>query len=293
MLPFGCQSMIAPLRTVLLKHPRGAFVSQEHLDAEWERFDYLACPRFEKVLEEFESFEKVLKRYVDNVFYLPPGDETGLDSVYTHDPVQVTENGAVLMNMGKALRRDEPKAAEEYLGILGIPILGAISEPGRMEGGDVLWLDEESVALGRGYRTSDEGIRQFLSLTSASLRNHMVFDMPHDRGPKECLHLMSVVSLVDRDLAVVYSPLMPVRLRQYLLERGYSLIEVPAKEYEKLGCNVLTLAPRVCVISEGNATVASGLKRHGVEVHEYPGENISLLGTGGPTCLTRPLLRSW
>lgn len=174
----------------------------------------LPClPRFEKVLEEYEIFEKILKRFVDNVFYFPSGDETGLDSIYTHDPVQVTENGEVLMNMGKALRRDEPKAAEKYLGILGIPILGAITEPGRMEGGDVLLLDEEGVALGRGYRTSDEGIRQFLSLTSASLRNHMFSTCLTTGGRRSACISCRCESGRHGSGTVGYSPLMPVRLR--------------------------------------------------------------------------------
>ncbi|GAB6280897.1 MAG: dimethylarginine dimethylaminohydrolase family protein [Thermovirga sp.] len=293
MSSFGCQSMIAPLRAVLLKHPREAFVSQEHLDAEWERYGYIDLPDYDEALKEYEYFESILKRFVDDISYVPGSKETGLDSLYAHDPVQVAEGGAILMNMGKMLRQGEPSVAGKYLETLGIPIVGSITGLGKMEGGDVLWLDKDCVALGRGYRTNDEGIRQFLSLMPPSIESHMTFDMPHDRGPEECLHLMSVVSLVDTDLAVVYSPLMPIRLRQYLLERGYSLIEVPAEEYETLGCNVLTLAPRVCVILEGNATVSSELRQHGAEVHEYPGKNISWYGTGGPTCLTRPLLRRW
>ena len=291
MVSFGCQSMIAPLRSVLLKHPRDAFLSQEHLNAEWKRFGYLSCPSFDKALEEYGYFESILRQFVDDIFYLPSNEETGLDSIYTHDPVQITKNGAILMNMSKALRRKEPAAIQAYLENLDIPIYGAIAEQGKMEGGDVLWLDENTVALGRGYRTNDEGIRQFFSL-AAFVENHIIFDLPHARGPEECLHLMSIVSLIDKDLAVVYSPLMPVRLRQYLLERGYSLIEVPEEEYKTLGCNVLTLAPRICVLLKGNATVSSELRRFGAEVYEYPGENISLCGTGGPTCLTRPLLRS-
>jgi len=290
---YGCRSMIAPLKVVLLKHPKDAFVSQDNLQIEWERHGYTCCPDYKKALQEFEYFKSILERFVEMIVYLPYDESTSLDSIYTHDPVQITENGAIFMNMGKELRRNEPKAVRDYLKALGIPELGTITDPGKMEGGDVLWLDEHGVALGIGYRTNSEGVRQFLSLLSPITKQHFVFDMPHYKGPKECLHLMSVVSLIDKDLAVAYSPLMPVRLRQFLIEQGYSLIEVPKEEYETLGCNVLTLAPRICVVLEGNNYVSSELRRHGAEVYEYPGENISLLGTGGPTCLTRPLLRSW
>jgi len=285
--------MIAPLKVVLLKHPKDAFVSQDNLQIEWKRHGYTCCPDYKKALQEFEYFKSILERFVEMIVYLPYDESTSLDSIYTHDPVQITENGAIFMNMGKELRRNEPKAVRDYLKALGIPELGTITDPGKMEGGDVLWLDEHGVAIGIGYRTNSEGVRQFLSLLSPITKQHFVFDMPHYKGPEECLHLMSVVSLIDRDLAVAYSPLMPVRLRQFLIEQGYSLIEVPKEEYETLGCNVLTLAPRICVVLEGNNYVSSELRRHGAEVYEYPGENISLLGTGGPTCLTRPLLRSW
>jgi len=293
MRSFGCQSMIAPLRSVLLKHPREAFRSQEHLEMEWERFGYLECPNYAAALEEYEVFSAILRRHVDEVLFLPRDDSTGLDSIYTHDPVKITDRGAVLMNMGKTGRRGEPAAMGRYLEQLGIPLLGTITDAGRMDGGDVLWLDEETVALGKSYRTNDEGIRQFLELVSPSIKRYLTFDLPHDRGPEVCLHLMSVVSLVDRDLAVVYSPLMPVRLRQYLLEQGYALIDVPLGEYETLGSNVLALAPRVCMLPAGNDTVAASLREYGAEVHEYPGRHISYFGTGGPTCLTRPLLRRW
>lgn len=285
--------MIAPLRSVLLKGPGEAFRSQEHLEAEWERFGYLECPNYATALEEYEAFSAILRRHVDEVLFLPRDDDAGLDSIYTHDPVKITDRGAVLMNMGKPERRGEPAATGRYLEQLGIPLLGAITEPGRMDGGDVLWLDEETVALGRSYRTNDEGIRQFLDLAAPSIERHMTFDLPHDLGPEACLHLMSVASLVDSDLAVVYPPLMPVRLRQYLLERGYTLIDVPSGEYETLGSNVLAPAPRLCMLPAGNRTVAAALRHHGAEVHEYPGRHISYFGTGGPTCLTRPLLRRW
>ncbi len=283
--------MIAPVESILLKHAREAFRSRNYLEDSWKDFGYLACPDYEKALKEYEFFASLVEKHVPRVFYLPENENAGLDSIYVHDPVKICRGGAVMMRMGKELRRTETEPMERMLRNLEVPILGRLEAPATMDGGDVLWLDEHTLILGRGYRTNDEGIRQFQALVQPWVEEILVMDMPHDQGPEACLHLMSVVSLVDRDLAVVYSPLMPVRLRQLLLQRGYSLIEVSEKEYDNLGCNVLALAPRVCVIPGGNPRVAEDLRSAGAEVFEYPGEHISYFGTGGPTCLTRPIFR--
>jgi len=289
----GCQSMIAPVEILLLKHAREAFRSQEYLEAAWKEFGYLACPDYEEALREYQAFASLLKKHVPQVHYLPENPKAGLDSIYVHDPVKICRGGAVMMRMGKELRRSETEPMEVMLRSLEVPILGRLEPPATMDGGDVLWLDEDTLVLGRGYRTNDEGLRQFQDLVRPWVKDILVVDMPHDQGPEACLHLMSVVSLVDRDLGVVYSPLMPVRLRQLLLERGYHLVEVCREEYDTLGCNVLALAPRLCVLSAGNSRVAGDLRRAGAEVLEYEGKNISYYGTGGPTCLTRPILRRW
>ncbi len=283
--------MIAPAKTMLLKHAREAFRSREYLEKSWEEFGYLACPDYEKALEEYDAFASLVHKHVPRAFYLPGNEEAGLDSIYVHDPVKICRGGAVMMRMGKELRRSETDPLEQMLRSLKIPVLGHLRAPATMDGGDVLWMDEETLILGRGYRTNDEGIRQFQTLVQPWVKETVVVDMPHAQGPEACLHLMSVVSLVDRDVAVVYSPLMPVRLRQLLLERGYSLIEVPREEYETLGCNVLALAPRLCMLPAGNFRVAAALRNAGAEVFEYEGKHISYFGTGGPTCLTRPILR--
>ncbi len=290
-MEFGCQSMIAPVEAMLLKHAREAFRSREYLEKCWKEFGYLDCPDYEKALEEYDAFASLIHKHVPRVFYLPGSEEPGPDSIYVHDPVKICRGGAVMMRMGKELRRSETEPVEILLRSLGVSILGRLEPPATMDGGDVLWLDEETLVLGRGYRTNDEGLRQFHALVRPWVKDILVVDMPHDQGPEACLHLMSVVSLVDRNVAVTYSPLMPVRFRQLLLERGYSLIEVPREEYETLGCNVLALAPRLCVLPAGNPRVTAGLRSAGAEVLEYEGTHISHFGTGGPTCLTRPILR--
>jgi N-dimethylarginine dimethylaminohydrolase len=175
---------------------------------------------------------------------------------------------------------------------MAVPIVGEITEPGSLEGGDVVWLDERTIAVGRGYRTNEEGILQLRSMLADSIDEMIVVPLPHWRGPGDVLHLMSLVSPVDRDLAVVYSPLLPVPFRERLLEGGYALVEVPAEEFDTMGTNVLALGPRDCVMLAGNPRTRAALERAGVRVVEYVGDEISVKGAGGPTCLTRPLARA-
>ena len=173
-----------------------------------------------------------------------------------------------------------------------IPVLGKIEAPGTLEGGDIVWLNERIVAVGEGYRSNAEGIQQFKALLGNLVDEVMSVPLPHWTGPGDCLHLMSNISPIDHDLYLVYSRLIPVPFRKYLLHQQIRLIEVPDKEYDSMGCNVLTLAPRKVIMLESNPITRQLLEREGVEVHTYDGSEISLKGAGGPTCLTRPFLRS-
>ena len=288
---YGCQSMVGKIDTIIIKHPEEAFISQENLDQKWKPFNYVSCPDYEKSLKEYSRFEEIIQEHVENVHYLPKDDNTGLDSTYAHDTCKITSKGAIMFTVGKELRRGETGATKKFLEGIGVPILGEISGEGTMEGGDVVWLDEKTVAVGRGYRTNYEGIRQFRELTKDIVDEFIVVELPHGDGPDECLHLMSVISMVDHDLAVVYSKLMPVSFRDLLTERGIELIEVDDAEYANLGSNVLALAPRVCVMPAGNPKTREKLEKAGAKVFEYEGHDISFKGTGGPTCLTLPVTR--
>ena len=185
------------------------------------------------------------------------------------------------------------KALEPVLRDAGVPILGAIGGQGRLEGGDVAWLGPRTLAVGRGYRSNDEGIEQLRTLLGDAIDELIVVPLPHAKGPDDVFHLMSILSPIDLDLALVYSPLMPVPFRETLLERGIRLVEVPDEEFESMGCNVLAVAPRRCLMLEGNPRTRSRLERVDAEVHVFEGEQISAKGAGGPTCLTRPLLREF
>ena len=193
--------------------------------------------------------------------------------------------------MGKPQRRTEPAAQEAAFRAAGIPIRGRITGEGTVEGGDVCWIDERTLAVGRGYRTNDAGIRQLRELVRGCVDEVVVVPLPHWRGPEDVFHLMSIVSPIDRHLFLVYAPLIPVPFREALLARGIELVEVAEPEFQTLGCNVLALAPREVLMVTGNRETRARLERTGVTVREFAGREICLKGGGGPTCLTRPLTR--
>lgn len=290
-MDYGSQSMVGKIKSIVIKHPRDAFISQENLDENAAKYNYIGVPDYEKTLEEYAEFEKIIRDNVENVYYLPRDERAGLDSVYAHDTVKITEKGAIILNMGKEVRRGETGATKDFLQSIGVPILGEITGEGRVEGGDVLWLDERTIAIGRSYRTNDEGIRQMKELTKDVVDEFIVVDLPHANGEEEILHLMSLISLVDKDLAVVYSKYMAIFFREMLLERGIQLIEVPDDEYDYLGANVLPLEPRKCVMLKGSPKTKKMLEDAGAEVLEYSGHEVSYKGMGGATCFTMPLYR--
>jgi len=283
--------MTKKIGKIVIKHPKHAFISEEHLEENWKKYGYLEKPDFNKVLEEYKGFESFIKSHVEEVYYLPQSDAVGLDSIYTHDSLKVTKKGAIYFNTGKVLRQKENFEMEKLLTSKGIPTLGRITSPGLMEGGDVFWLDEKTVLIGQGYRTNAEGIRQFKALTEDLIDEYIIVPMPHGEGEDACLHLMSIISMIHPKLAVVYSKFMPVFMRQLLIDRGVELLEVNDKEYDYLGSNVLALDHENCVMVAGNPIIEGKLKDKGMNVHTYEGRNLSYYGTGGPTCLTCPILR--
>jgi N-dimethylarginine dimethylaminohydrolase len=283
--------MVDELKTVIVKHPRQSHVDQARVDAQWQALFYLDRPDFGRVVAEFDKFAGLLSSFGVEIGSLPQDDRVGMDSIYTHDPLVMSERGAILCHMGKAARRPEADAFADYLTTAGIPILGRIEPPGTLEGGDVCWISRRTVAVGEGYRTNAEGIRQLRALLGNLVDEVIPVPLPHWNGPDECLHLLSFISPVDHDLAVVYSRLMPVPFRRWLLERGIRFVEVPDAEYDSFACNVLAVAPGKVIMLAGNPITQARLETEGVEVHTFEGQDLCIKGGGGPTCLTRPVLR--
>jgi N-dimethylarginine dimethylaminohydrolase len=274
---------------LLLKHARDAFGSAERVATEWRALNFVAPPDLGRAVEEYNRFADLIVRLGGDVRYLPPGPDVSMDSIYVRDASVYSPRGVVLCRMGKTLRAGEPKAQDAWFRAHDIPVLGAIEPPGTLEGGDVTWLGDRLLAVGRGYRTNADGIGQLRRLLGDAIDELIVVPLPHWRGAGDVFHLMSVISPIDRDLAVVYSPLLPVPFRERLIDLGVQLVEVPDEEFDTMGANVLAVAPRKCLMLAGNPGTRRRLEAAGADVQEYEGRDISLKGGGGPTCLTRPL----
>ena len=282
------------LTHVAVKHARDAFVSAGVLARQWASHGFTSAPDFDAACREHDAFLEILAAHGAELTLLPADAGTTIDSIYARDASLITPKGIVLCTMGKPARHGEPAAQGRAFSAAArrwTAVAGTIEPPGRIEGGDVVWLDDRTVAVGRGYRTNAEGIRQFAALLGPEIEVIEV-PLPHWKGPGDVMHLMSLISPVDRDLAVVYARLLPVPFYEQLLARGIALVDTPEGEFHSMGANVLALAPRRCVMIEGNPQTRAALERAGASVVEYRGLEISVKGAGGPTCLTRPLVRT-
>ena len=280
---YGAQGMVAPLREVLVKRPGPAFGRAFDDPA----LGFLRPVDLPRAQAEHDGFVATLRGL--GVVVRELGVETDdPDLVYTFDPSLVTDRGAILLRSGKASRLGEAAVHAAWFQARGIPVLGAIEAPGTVDGGDTFWMDPETLCIGRTLRTNRIGGDQLAAIWGGDAR---FFDVPYGDGPGKLIHLLSLISPVADDLAVVYLPLLPVGLWELLRERGVTMVPVPAAEYDSLGPNVLTVLPRVVIMAAGNPITAAGLRDQGVEVHEVPLGEVGANGAGGPTCLGRPILR--
>lgn len=284
---FGGQNMVDPIRRVLVRRPDAAFAVENPT-----RWHYVSRPDLVSAQQEHDQLVEVLHQAGAEVEYHDVAQPDRADAIYVFDPILMTDRGAVVLRMGKSLRQGEEEALAGRLRELGVPRVGTLTGEALAEGGDLLWLDDRSLCVGIGFRTNAEGCRQLRQMLAADGIDVWSVDLPYFTGPEACLHLLSVISMVDHDLAVVYPPLLPVPLWQELRARGVTLVEVPEEEFPTMGPNVLALAPRKCLMLEGNPVTLARLEAAGCSVHTYRGREISLKAEGGPTCLTRPLLRS-
>lgn len=287
---FSTDNEWGAIDTLLMRHPKEAFASQARIDRQWKALNYHAAPDFLAACEEFDSLLELLAARVNKIELLP-SDGGSIDSLYVRDSSVVCEAGSIVCRMGKKSREDEPAAVHAWLVDNEYQVGGSIGDNGLLEGGDLIWLDQHTVAIGQGYRSNRQGLEQFADYAGDNV-DVIGVSLPHWNGPADVLHLMSMISPLDKDLALIYSPLMPVVFREYLLSRGIRLIEVPAEEYQTLAGNVLALGPRLCMMVSGNPKTRIVLEKAGCEVLVFSGDEICRKGEGGPTCLTRPLLRA-
>ena len=276
--------MTGRLERVLVKPP------QPQSWVAWRAYSWRSAPDPAGLAREHDAFCQLLADAGAEVVLGQTGGAANPDAIYAYDPALVADSGAILLMPGKEGRRREPEEMGVDFMEAGVPLAGQVRFPATVEGGDTVWLDEQTLLVGRGYRTNSAGIRALEELLPGV--EVIPFDLPHYHGAGEVLHLMSFLSPLDVDLAVVYLPLMPVRLVELLQERGIELVQVPDEEFETMGPNVLALGPRIALALAGNDETRRRMEAAGVEVRVYEGDEISRKGDGGPTCLTRPLLRT-
>jgi dimethylargininase len=283
---YGSQSMVEPLRRVLVRRPDPSFGAADPV-----RWHYTARPDLEVARQEHEALAMFLHRAGAEVIYHDEPLPDHADAIFVHDPALVTDGGAIILKMGKKLRQGEEQAMARCFQKLGIPILYTLHDDATAEGGDLLWLDHNTLAVGQGFRTNRAGLRQLQEALAGLGVEVIPVPLPYFGGAEACLHLMSLISVLDHDLVVVYPPLLPMPFWQLLRERGFQLVEVPAEEFPTMGPNVLALAPRQCLMLERSPITKARLEGAGCQVRTLKGDEISFKAEGGPTCLTRPILR--
>lgn len=279
--------MIAPLRRVVVRRPDEAFGT-----ADPQLWHYTAAPDLREAVAEHDALVALLRAGGAEVLYHDRPLPGKADALFVHDPVLVTERGTIVLRMGKELRRGEEPALAEYLESLGVPVLYRLSGGASAEGGDLLWLDARTLAVGLGFRTNPEGLRQLGEALEPLGVELVAVPLPVYQGPAACLHLQSLISLVDEGKAVVYRPLLTVPFFEELERRGIELIDVHEDELATLGTNVLALSPGRCLMLEGNPRTRERLERAGCSVATFRGADVAMKAEGGPTCLTRPILRA-
>jgi N-dimethylarginine dimethylaminohydrolase len=279
---WGTPDMVSKLEHVLVRTPTtvGNFVA----DAQWRE------PDRDALVREHSEFVNLLSSLGCTVHTAQAVDGL-VDAVYMHDPMIMTPHGAILLQMGKRVRQPEPAQIRKDLERIGVPILGELTGSAIADGGDKVWLDAKTLLIGHGYRTNGEGIAQIRKMLAPYGVEVHAFDLPHFQGPDAVLHLMSVLSPISQDKAVVYEPLAPIRLLEFLKSRNITWLTVNDTEVHTQGANILTVEPNVVVLAAGNPEIEGKLRKSGVTVHIFNGANVAVKGDGGPTCLTAPLLR--
>jgi N-dimethylarginine dimethylaminohydrolase len=281
----------SPIQSLAVRAVEQAFVDDERLDRDWHALRYHSRPELTAAQSEHQKFVDILRRHGADIISLDGNDDLTLDSIYTRDALIVTPSGLVLCNMGRKSRGKEPMLNAKQLQEAGVPVHGQIEEPGTVEGGDFIWLDNVNAAIGLGPRTNQQGIEQLQALLGNQVKLHIV-PLPAPEHPEDVFHLMSMISPLDKDLALIYRPLMPESFCAFLRNLGVQLIDVPEDEFLSMGCNILATGPRRVVMLDQLPQTRSRLQAVGCDVTTYYGIEISRKGEGGPTCLTRPLIRS-
>jgi N-dimethylarginine dimethylaminohydrolase len=289
---FGGHSMVAPLQRVMVCSPRTAGWNLLEPVAHWRDLGFHHVPKFAEAQAQHEVLCRELEAAGAEVIELPPAPDLSLDAVYTHDASLITDFGLIAMRPGKSNRVTEGRHHASFAAQMGIVSLAKITEPGTTEAGDIVWLDPKTLLVGHGYRTNAAGIAQLRDLLAPKGVRVLSAPLPYGPGPSACLHLMSLISLLDEQTAVVDLPWLAVETVELLTGRGFRLVEIDSSERDTLACNVLALGGKCLLAIEENRKTNARLRDAGFDVRTFQGSEVCINGSGGPTCLTRPLLRA-
>ncbi len=288
---YGGHSMSSRLRRVMVCSPRTAGWDDGERANQWRDMGYIHRPDFNKAQAEHDQLTHLLEKLGAEVISLPEGDHLSIDAVYPHDASLMTDFGALCLRMGKLDRAGEPAHHARFFHRADIPVLGTVREPGTVESGDAVWLDATTLLVGRGYRTNDDGIEQVRRWLGPKGIEVIAAPLPHGNGPGSCLHLMSLMSVLDQKVVLIDQPWLSVSTVELLLSRGFELIDIFSSERDTMACNVLALGNRRLIALAENTKTVGHLRQRGFEVETFSGSELCQNGGGGPTCLTRPLLR--
>jgi N-dimethylarginine dimethylaminohydrolase len=283
--------MVGPLQRVLVCSPRTAGWNQPERAARWRDLGFHHAPDFATAQSQHDALCRELETAGTEVIEAPPAPDVSLDAVYAHDASLATDFGLIVMRPGKTNRVAEGRTHGSFCTQLGIPTLAKIVAPGTTEAGDILWLDSKTLLIGHGYRTNAAGIEQMRALLAPKGVNVLSAPLPYGPGPSACLHLMSLISLLDEQTALIDLPWLAVETVELLKSRGYQFISIDDSERATLACNVLALGGKRLLAIEENHKTNARLRQAGFDVRTFPGSELCINGSGGPTCLTRPLLR--
>lgn len=287
---YGCQTMTEPLLRVLMRRPGSSLLNACRHD--WHYSDGFDA---DLAITQHKQFVAAVQDSGAEVLWIDDNDDGLADAMFTHDPSLVTNDGAIILRMGKDQRAREPALHRAFYEAQQIPILGSIEPPGQIEGGDCIWIDASTLAVGRGVRTNEAGIHQLRAILKPFGVAVIGFDLPLWQGFNACLHLMSIMSPLAEKLALVYAPLFPVALWQLLDDHGYRLIQAPAEEFQVsngLNLNVLPTSPGNVIMVDGFPETRRLMESASCRVRTFGGDALCIACEGGPTCLTRPILRS-
>lgn len=285
-------SMCGRLRSALVVAPDAAGWGPE---AAWREIGYRRPPDRESALRQHREIEGALVDAGVTLRRIAPGEfpETPLtpDAVYCHDASFPSPRGMILMRMGKPTRRGEPESHRAAFDRAGIPVVGEVAAPAAAEAGDLVWLDEGTVLAGEGYRTDAAGIRRLRELLAPDGVEVVPAPLPHGGGPGKCLHLMSLLSVLDSRTILADPERLAVPTLKFLAARGFEWIPIVPEERGTMAANVLSLGGGELLAIAANRRTNERLRDAGYRVRVYDGSEISANGGGGPTCLTRPILR--